>query len=107
MLICGVYGNSPKLLPLSRHLEYKRPTKTLPRIADHCHELDWVRAIKSGQQAGASFAYASPLTETCLLGNVAKRLDGAIEWDAANLKVKNSEAANRLIRTQYRQGWSL
>jgi hypothetical protein len=107
MLICGVYGNSPKLLPLSRHLEYKRPPKTLPRIADHCHELDWVRAIRSGQQAGASFAYAGPLTETCLLGNVAKRVDGLIEWDAANLKVKNSEAANRLIRAQYRQGWSL
>ena len=107
MLICGVYGNSPKLLPLSRHLEYKRPPKTLPRIADHCHELDWVRAIRSGQQAGASFAYSGPLTETCLLGNVAKRVDGLIEWDAANLKVKNSEAANQLIRTQYRQGWSL
>jgi len=107
MLICGVYGNSPKLLPLSRHLDYKRPPKTLPRIADHCHELDWVRAIKTGGQAGASFGYSGPLTETCLLGNVAKRVDGPIEWDAANLKVKNSEAADRLVRTQYREGWSL
>jgi hypothetical protein len=34
-------------------------------------------------------------------------VDGLIEWDAANLKVKNSEAANQIIRTQYRQGWSL
>jgi hypothetical protein len=74
---------------------------------DHCHELDWVRAIRSGQQAGASFAYSGPLTETCLLGNVAKRVDGLIEWDAANLEVKNSQAANQLIRTQYREGWSL
>ena len=66
-----------------------------------------MRAIRSGQQAGASFAYSGPLTETCLLGNVAKHVDGLIEWDAANLKVKNSEPANQLIRTQYRQGWSL
>jgi len=107
MLICGVYGNEAKLLPLSRNREYKRPAPTLPRIPDHSHELDWLRAIKSGQQAGASFAYSGPLTETCLLGNVAKRLDGPIEWDAANLKVKNSEEANRLIRTPYRDGWSL
>ena len=66
-----------------------------------------MRAIKSGGQANASFAYSGPLTETCLLGNVAKRVDGPIQWDAANLKVTNSQAANRLIRTQYRAGWSL
>ena len=107
MLICGVYGNSPKLLPLSRHMDYKRPAKTIPRIPDHSHELDWIRAIKQGQQAGASFAYSGPLTETCLLGNIAKRVDGLIEWDAGKLEVTNSAAANRLIKTQYRPGWSL
>jgi hypothetical protein len=69
--------------------------------------MDWVRAIKTGQQACASFAYSGPLTETCLLGNVAKRVDGWIEWDAAHLKVTNSEKANRLIRAEYRSGWSL
>ena len=106
-LLCGVYANSPKLLPLSRHLEYKRPAPTLPRIPDRSHEMDWVRAIKTGQQACASFAYSGPLTETCLLGNVAKRVDGWIEWDAAHLKVTNSEKANRLIRAEYRSGWSL
>jgi predicted dehydrogenase len=107
MLICGVYGESPKLLPLSRHMEYQRPRRTLPRIPDHCHELDWVRAIKSGQQACAAFAYSGPLTETCLLGNIAKRVDGLIEWDAANLKVTNSEAANQLVQPVCRSGWTL
>lgn len=107
MLVCGVYGESPKLLPLSRHLEYKRPARTLPRIPDKSHEMDWVRAIKSGQKACADFAYSGPLTETCLLGNIAKRIDGLIEWDAANLKVTNSEAANRLVNPPYRQGWTL
>lgn len=107
MLICGLYGESPKLLPLSRHMEYKRPARTLLRVPDHSHELDWVRAIKSGQQACASFAYSGPLTETCLLGNIAKRVDGLIEWDPVNLKVKNSDAANRLVRGGYRSGWEL
>jgi predicted dehydrogenase len=107
MLICGVYGESPKLLPLSRHMEYKRPAKTLPRIPDHCHELDWIRAIKTGQQPCANFAYSGPLTETCLLGNIAKRVDGLIEWDAVNLKIKNSQPADVLVRTSYRSGWTL
>lgn len=107
MLITGVYGEGPKLLPLSRHLEYKRPEKTLARIPDRSHEMDWVRAIKAGKQAGAHFGYSGPLTETCLLGNIAKRVDGLIEWDSASLRVKNSEEANRLVNPPYRQGWEL
>jgi predicted dehydrogenase len=106
IILSGVYSESPKLLPLSLHLDYKRPPKSLPRVADHSHELDWIRAIKNGGKAGASFEYSGPLTETCLLGNVAKRVDGRITWDAQNLKT-NSEAANRLIKTEYRAGWSL
>ena len=106
-LMCGVYAESPKLLPLSRHLEYKRPAPTLPRIPDHCHELDWVRAIKAGRQANAGFDYSGPLTETCLLGNVAKRIDGQFEWDPVNLRARDSDPATQLIRTSYRTGWSL
>jgi predicted dehydrogenase len=105
-LICGVYADSPKLLPLSRHLEYKRPAKTLTR--PNCsHEMEWVNAIKEGRQANAGFDYSGPLTELCLLGNVAKRVDGLIEWDPVNVKVTNSADANRFIETAYRKGWTL
>ena len=86
--------------------ETKLPDKTLPRVPGS-HEMDWAGACKSGDPAGADFACSGPLAEVCCLGNMAKRVDTRIEWDAANLKVKNSEAANRLIRTQYREGWSL
>jgi predicted dehydrogenase len=106
MIICGVYGNEPRLLPQRLHQEYRRPVKTLPRVPVS-HEMDWVRACKSGQPAGAHFGYSGPLTEICLLGNVAKRVDGRIEWDAANLKVTNLPEANRYVRTEYRKGWSL
>jgi len=66
-----------------------------------------VRACKNGTQPGAHFGYSGPLTEMCLLGNVAKRLDTRLEWDAANLKVTNLPEANKLIRPAYRKGWSL
>jgi predicted dehydrogenase len=105
-IMFGVYGNSPRIIPESKMKEVKLPEKTLPRV-NGSHEMDWVRACKSGQPAGADFAYSGPLTETCLLGNVAKRIDGRIEWDAANLRVTNSPEANRLVRTEYRKGWSL
>ncbi|HRZ54042.1 MAG TPA: Gfo/Idh/MocA family oxidoreductase [Candidatus Paceibacterota bacterium] len=105
-LVCGVYGQEPRLLPQSLHQEYQRPAKTLPRVSGS-HEMDWVRACKTGQPAGSEFAYSGPLTETCLLGNIAKRVDARIEWDAANLEVTNLAEANRYVRTEYRAGWSL
>jgi hypothetical protein len=30
-----------------------------------------------------------------------------MEWDAANLKAKNSPEADRFIRPEYRKGWEL
>ena len=86
--------------------ELKLPDKTLPRVTGS-HELDWVRACKTGQPAGADFAYSGPLTEICLLGNVAKRVDARIVWDAEKLKVTNLPDANQYVRTTYRPGWSL
>ena len=105
-IVCGVYGNEPRLLPQSLNKDYKRPAKTLPRI-EGSHEMDWVRACKTGEPSGSDFSYSGPLTETCLLGNIAKRVDARIEWDAANLKVTNMPEANRYVRTEYRKGWSL
>ena len=105
-LAAGVYGESPRLIPESLMKDLKRPEKTIPRTGCS-HEQDWVRACKSGQPAGADFAYSGPLTEMCLLGNVARRADARIEWDAANLKVTNLPDAGKLVRTEYRKGWSL
>jgi predicted dehydrogenase len=105
-IMCGVYGENAKIIPDAKMKEAKLPEKTLPRV-EGGHEQDWVRACKTGKLAGADFSYSGPLTEICLLGNVAKRVDARMEWDAANLKVTNLPDANRYIRTEYRNGWSL
>ncbi|HUU91046.1 MAG TPA: Gfo/Idh/MocA family oxidoreductase [Phycisphaerae bacterium] len=106
LLTAGVYGEGPRLIPESRMKAYQRPPKTLPRVGAS-HEMDWVRACKAGTKAGADFSYAGPLTEICLLGNVAKRVDTRIEWDAENLKVTNLPEADKYVRAPYRDGWSL
>jgi len=106
-IVTGVTGmDLPQLIPAARKKELKLPEPTLPRVQG-CHELDWVRACKSGGRAGADFAYAGPLTETCLLGNIAKRVEARILWDAENLRITNITDANKYIRTEYRKGWSL
>ncbi len=105
-LVAGVYGEDPRLIPESRMKEYKLPPKTIPRVAGS-HEQDWVRACKAGKRAGADFEYSGLLTEICLLGNVAKRVDARIEWDGPNMKVTNLPEANKYVRTTYRDGWKL
>jgi predicted dehydrogenase len=106
LVMCGVYGDSPRLVPESLMRDAKRPERSIPRI-EGSHEQDWARACKTGEKAGAAFEYAGPLTEICLLGNVAKKLDTRIAWDAANLRVTNVPEAEALIRRPYRTGWSL
>ncbi|HOX37038.1 MAG TPA: Gfo/Idh/MocA family oxidoreductase [Candidatus Brocadiia bacterium] len=105
-MMCGIYGNSPRLIPESKMDDFQRPEKTIPRIPDS-HEMDWVRACKEGRQAGAPFDYGAMVTEICFLGNIAKRAKGPIEWDSANMKVTNDPEADKLVRRPYREGWTL
>jgi len=54
----------------------------------------------------SNFDYAGPLTETVLFGNVALRLGQRIEWGAEKLQARNAPESTRLIRREYRQGWT-
>jgi len=105
-IMCGVYGESPRIFPEAAMKDFQRPPETIPRI-EGTHEDDWVRACKADTKADADFAYSGPLTEMCQLGNVAKRVDTRIQWDGPNLKVTNNPEANQYIQTQYRKGWNL
>lgn len=103
-IMCGVYGGSPRIIPETKMREYKRPAKTLPRITTS-HEMEWVNAIKEGHKANADFEYSAALTEFALLGNLAKRTQSKLYYDAANMKITNSEKANALMHQEYRTGW--
>jgi predicted dehydrogenase len=106
-LMCGVYGNSPQLIPYSLMKDYKQPQPSLARV-EGTHEQNWIDAIKKGQKACSDFSYAGPLTEFALLGNIAKRTPSKLLlWDGEAMKVKNNEQANRYIQKQYRDGWAI
>jgi hypothetical protein len=89
---------------------FQRPPKTLPRVPGgrDGHEKNWLDAIRQNGQAVSNFDYAGPFTETVLLGNVALRYPGTrLHWDSANLTFTNMPDADRFVRHQYREGWSL
>lgn len=96
------------ILPQTKMQEYlsHRPAKTLPRSVGHRKE--WLEACKGGKPAGSNFDYGGPLTEIPLLGLIAMRLPGRkLSWDSERFEFDNSPEANALIRTPYREGWSL
>jgi len=95
-IMCGIYADSPRIIPEAKMRAYKQPQKTLPRITTS-HETEWVNAIKQGRKANADFAYSARLTEFVLLGNLAKRTQSKLYYDANNMKITNNEEANKFM----------
>jgi predicted dehydrogenase len=94
-----------QILPEEKFKDYPQPPQTIARSPGHYKE--WIAACKGGPPAMSNFDYAAPLTEAVLLGNVAIRLGRKIEWDTRNMRVKGAPEADRLIRPEYRAGWSI
>ena len=93
------------LLPEDKFAGYTPPAKSIAKSLGQHQE--WLAGIKTGSPTLCNFDYAGALTEAVLLGTVAYRSGQKLEWDAENLKVKNSPAAQQLIHKEYRKGWVL
>jgi hypothetical protein len=94
------YGRNPRLLPKSLHDSFGKPPQKLARVRDESHEMNWVDAAKGRTQISSPFEYAAQLTEIMLLGIVALKAGKKIEYDAKNMRVTNSDAANEFLRRQ-------
>jgi len=95
----------PKLLPEADFANFKGPDPYLPQSPGHHQQ--WIDACKTGSRTGSNFGYAGPFTEIVLLGNVAYRSGGTIEFDPAKGRVTNNEAANQFLSKSYRKGWEV
>ncbi len=101
------YGGEPQFLPEGSMKDFQKPAPLIPRCeSDHFRE--WVAACRGGQPAFSNFDHAGPLTEFVLLGNLAIRAGAGqrVEWDGPNLRCTNHPELNRLVRREYRAGWS-
>ena len=99
------HGGAPRLIPETRMRGFKPPDPFLPREVNHYE--DWIRACKGGPKPLSNFEYAGPLTETILLGNIAAKADGKLQWDGPQMKMMNNDRANEFLRREYRSGWTL
>src|SRR5215472_30712 len=105
-ILCGFSGAHPRLIPQAKMDAYKQPPKTLPRSPGN--EREWLDACKGGKvKPGGNFEFSGMVTETLQLGNLALRAAQRLEWDRGNLKVLNSEAAQKMVAPERRKGWEL
>ncbi|MBP1605899.1 MAG: putative dehydrogenase [Acidobacteria bacterium] len=105
VLTCAGWSGMPRLLPLDLHFAYKRPPRSLPRVAGH--HADWLQACKGGTPACSRFEYGARLTEFVLLGPLALRTGKMLKWDAPGMRATNAPEAQPMIEGTYRKGWEL
>ncbi|MHC4632311.1 MAG: Gfo/Idh/MocA family protein [Planctomycetota bacterium] len=94
-----------RIIPESKMKSYKLPPKTLKRRSGTWGE--WVEAIRGGEPASCNFDWAGILTEAVLLGNIAIRTGGKLDWDAESMRFTNNDKANEYVKASYRSGWTL
>ena len=99
------WSRSPRIIPESKMRAYKRPAKTLPRCKGH--HRNWLDACRGIGKASTHFDYSGPLTEFCLMGNVALRAGKKLEFDWKKMKITNDAAANQYIKPNYRPGMTI
>lgn len=106
-LVAGTYAENPRLSDEKRDAELKAspPAEKYPRTKGVYAE--WIEAIKAGTQPGSSFAYAAPFTELVLLGNLALRLQRAVELNPASGEILTPGIPDEWLRPAYRAGWQL
>jgi predicted dehydrogenase len=103
--ILADYGRNTVLLHEGSAKEFQRPEPSIPKSPGHHQE--WILAAKTGSPTGSPFSYAGPLTECNHLASIAYRVGKKLEWDAAAMRATNAPEADKLIKRDYRKGWSL
>lgn len=99
------YHGEYVIMPEEKWADFKKPET----IVSPGHFTEFADAIKQNKPelAMSNFGYGARLTETGILGNVALRAGKKIEWDAANMKIKNAPELNHLVTREYRKGFEL
>jgi predicted dehydrogenase len=103
----GSHGGNPSIIDAA-HAKFVAPPKTMERSPGHY--VEWIEAIQKGDpsRAKSNFDVAVPLTETLLLGTIGSILGAGTEltWNPETMSTGN-EAADKLVKHSYREGWSL
>jgi hypothetical protein len=93
------------LLPRKAWEGFVPPPETLTRPKSHHQE--WVDGCRGMTTPLSNFGYAAVLTESLLIGDVALRTGKSLQWDHEGMRAPGTPEADRFIKPEFRNGWSL
>lgn len=101
-------SNNPRLSTKQAMMDFNKGVdipQTYDRVKQKGPFAEWVAAIKGDiKECGSNFDYSAPMTETALLGVLAQRFGGRIEWDPKK-GVTNRPELNAFVKEPVRSGW--
>ncbi|MGE0758446.1 MAG: Gfo/Idh/MocA family protein [Pirellulaceae bacterium] len=81
--------------------------KATGRISDADHARNFLDCVKSRQQPTCDIEFAHRATSAALVAGIAHRTRALLDWDPDAERFKNHDAANELLRYEYRAPYKL
>jgi len=101
----GTHGDTVRIIPEARMQEL---APTLPKITGGFsdHPTNFILACQGKEDSRSPFRVSGPLTQVFLLGVIAQRLGGRLEFDSdRRVFTNNAEATAMLAGPAPREGW--
>jgi predicted dehydrogenase len=102
-------SNNPRLSTKQAMMEFNKGAdipQTYERLKVRGPHAEWVAAVKGDiKECGSNFDYAAPMSEVALIGVIAQRFGGRIEWDPIKGQITNRPELNAYVRAPVRKGW--
>lgn len=94
-----------KMRGVCDHPAAKEIPQTQPRAPKQNHMLEWIEASRAGKKAYQCFEVAARAMEVILPAIVSQRMQRAIDWDGAAMKVPGAPEADQFIHANHRTKW--
>ncbi len=94
-----------KMRGVNDHPAAKDIPQTEPRAPRQNHMLEWIEAARAGKKAYQSLEVAAHSMEVILPAVVSLRMERAIDWDGAAMKVAGAPEGDKFIQADYRKKW--
>lgn len=93
------------IVPKDKAAEMKSKLPDYKSKETRSHFMNFVLACKGEMQTKSCMAVAAPLSQVFLLGVIAQRLGGKLQFDPASKRITNNPAADALLNPPPRKGW--